>query len=98
MGEVYQARDTRLERMVAIKILPGHLSDDTIRRQRFEREAKAITGLNHPHICTLWKEFAPADRTGLLSIRELFVTDNLSSLAYTVYYQVSSLFVSEARQ
>lgn len=53
MGEVYQARDTRLERMVAIKILPVHLSDDTIRRQRFEREAKAISGLNHPHICTL---------------------------------------------
>jgi hypothetical protein len=47
---------------------------------------------------TLWKEFAPADRTGLLSIRELFVTDDLSSLAYTAYYQVSSLFVSEAKQ
>ncbi|MGP0099482.1 MAG: TolB family protein [Terriglobales bacterium] len=47
---------------------------------------------------TLFKEFAPADRTGLLSIREIFVTDNLRSYAYTAYYQVSSLFVSEGRQ
>ena len=53
MGEVYLARDTRLDRTVAIKILPPHLSDDATRRQRFEREAKAISGLNHPHICTL---------------------------------------------
>ena len=54
MGEVYQARDTRLERTVAIKIIPPHLSDDVTRRQRFEREAKAISSLNHPHICTLY--------------------------------------------
>src|SRR5450755_1185578 len=54
MGEVYQARDTRLERTVAIKILPSHLSDDAMRRQRFEREAKAVSSLNHPHICTLY--------------------------------------------
>jgi Tol biopolymer transport system component len=53
MGEVYQARDTRLDRTVAIKILPSHLSDDATRRQRFEREAKAVSSLNHPHICTL---------------------------------------------
>jgi Tol biopolymer transport system component len=53
MGEVYRARDTRLERTVAIKILPAHLSDDPARRQRFEREAKAISRLNHPHICVL---------------------------------------------
>jgi eukaryotic-like serine/threonine-protein kinase len=53
MGEVYRARDTRLERTVAIKILPPHLSDDPILRQRFEREAKAISSLNHPHICVL---------------------------------------------
>src|SRR5271166_2330359 len=53
MGEVYQARDSRLDRLVAIKILPAHLSDDPTRRQRFEREAKAISGLNHPNICTL---------------------------------------------
>jgi serine/threonine protein kinase/Tol biopolymer transport system component len=53
MGEVYRARDTRLERTVAIKILPAHLSSDPVRRQRFEREAKTISSLNHPHICVL---------------------------------------------
>ena len=54
MGEVYKARDTRLERMVAIKVLPAHLSDDPDLKQRFEREAKAISALNHPHVCTLF--------------------------------------------
>ena len=53
MGEVYKARDTRLERIVAIKVLPSHLSDNPDLKQRFEREAKAISSLNHPHICTL---------------------------------------------
>jgi serine/threonine protein kinase/Tol biopolymer transport system component len=53
MGEVYRARDTRLDRTVAIKILPQHLSDNPALRQRFEREAKAISCLNHPHICVL---------------------------------------------
>ncbi|HET8926076.1 MAG TPA: protein kinase [Candidatus Acidoferrum sp.] len=53
MGEVYRARDTRLERTVAIKILPQQLSSDPVRKQRFEREAKTISSLNHPHICTL---------------------------------------------
>src|SRR5262252_5259425 len=53
MGEVYRARDTRLERTVAIKILPAHLSSDPVRKQRFEREAKTISSLNHPNICTL---------------------------------------------
>ena len=54
MGEVYKARDTRLDRTVAIKILPEHLADRPELRERFEREAKAIAGLNHPHICTLY--------------------------------------------
>jgi serine/threonine protein kinase len=53
MGEVYRARDTRLERAVAIKILPALFSSDPLRRQRFEREAKAISRLNHPNICVL---------------------------------------------
>ncbi len=53
MGEVYRARDTRLDRTVALKILPGHLGQDPAFRQRFEREAKAISALNHPHICVL---------------------------------------------
>jgi serine/threonine protein kinase/Tol biopolymer transport system component len=53
MGEVYRARDTRLDRTVAVKILPAHLSDNPEARQRFEREARAISSLNHPHICVL---------------------------------------------
>jgi serine/threonine protein kinase len=53
MGEVYRARDTRLDRTVAIKILPAHLSSDPMQKQRFEREAKTISSLNHPHICVL---------------------------------------------
>src|SRR5271166_2314282 len=54
MGEVYRARDTRLDRTVAIKILPSHLSHDPTLRQRFEREAKTISSLSDPHICTLY--------------------------------------------
>ena len=53
MGEVYRARDTRLERTVAVKILPSHLSENPEAKQRFEREARAISSLNHPHICVL---------------------------------------------
>src|ERR1051326_1462402 len=53
MGEVYRARDTRLDRTVAIKVLPSDLASDSERRHRFEREARAISSLNHPHICTL---------------------------------------------
>ena len=53
MGEVYRARDTRLERTVAIKILPAQFCADPLRKQRFEREAKTISSLNHPHICVL---------------------------------------------
>ena len=53
MGEVYRARDTRLERDVAVKVLPANLSSDPSLRQRLEREAKAVSKLSHPHICTL---------------------------------------------
>jgi len=53
MGEVYRARDTRLERTVAIKILPSNLSSDPNLRQRLEREAKTVSKLSHPNICTL---------------------------------------------
>jgi eukaryotic-like serine/threonine-protein kinase len=53
MGEVYRARDTRLGRNVAIKVLPAHFATDPVRKQRFEREAKTISNLNHPHICVL---------------------------------------------
>jgi eukaryotic-like serine/threonine-protein kinase len=54
MGEVYRARDTRLDRIVAIKVLPTHLADRSELRERFEREARTIAGLNHAHICTLF--------------------------------------------
>ena len=54
MGEVYRARDTRLGREVAVKVLPSHLSDNAELKQRFEREAKAISALSHPHICALY--------------------------------------------
>ena len=54
MGEVYKARDTRLDRIVAIKVLPTHLAGRSELRERFEREAKTIASLNHPHICTLY--------------------------------------------
>src|SRR5215467_992732 len=53
MGEVYRAKDTRLGRDVAVKILPKEMSADATRKQRFEREAKTISSLNHPNICTL---------------------------------------------
>jgi serine/threonine protein kinase/Tol biopolymer transport system component len=53
MGEVYRARDTRLDRTVAIKVLPSHLSENSEHRRRFEREAKMISALSHPHICAL---------------------------------------------
>src|SRR5438552_2597381 len=54
MGEVYRARDTRLDRTVAVKVLASHLSSSPELKQRMEREAKAISSLNHPHICHLY--------------------------------------------
>jgi len=54
MGEVYRARDTRLDRTVAVKILPFHLSESPEARQRFDREARTISSVNHPNICTLF--------------------------------------------
>jgi Tol biopolymer transport system component/tRNA A-37 threonylcarbamoyl transferase component Bud32 len=54
MGEVYKARDTRLDRTIAIKVLPPHTAERADVRQRFEREARTVSALNHPHICTLY--------------------------------------------
>ncbi|GMR23303.1 MAG: hypothetical protein BMS9Abin37_1720 [Acidobacteriota bacterium] len=63
MGEVYKAQDTRLDRIVAIKVLLPHIAEDSTARERFEREAKTVSALNHPHVCTLFDVGlnAPAD-------------------------------------
>jgi len=69
-GEVYKARDTRLDRMVAIKILPAHLAERPDLRERFEREARAVSSLNHPHICTLF-DVGQHEGTGFLVMEYL---------------------------
>jgi serine/threonine protein kinase len=70
MGEVYRAKDTRLDRTVAIKVLPSHLSDDPELKQRMEREAKAISALQHANICTLY-DIGTQDGTGFLVMEYL---------------------------
>src|SRR5258708_19997695 len=65
MGEVYRAKDTRLDRTVAIKVLPSHLSSDPELKQRMEREARAISVLQHANICTL-HNIAAQDATTFL--------------------------------
>ena len=70
MGEVYKARDTRLERTVALKVLPPALADDPEFKARFDREAKSISALNHPHICTLY-DVGSQDGTHFLVMEHL---------------------------
>src|SRR5271155_1841574 len=70
MGEVYKARDTRLERTVAIKVLASHLSSSPELKARFEREARSISSLNHPHICTLY-DVGSQDGVGYLVMEYL---------------------------
>jgi serine/threonine protein kinase len=70
MGEVYRARDTRIDRTVAIKVLPSSLAGDAELKQRFEREAKSISSLNHPHICTLY-EYDSHEGTDFLVMEHL---------------------------
>ncbi len=92
MGEVYRARDTRLERTVAIKVLPSHLSADEHRRERFEREARTISQLTHPHICALY-DVGRQDGTDFLvmehiegeTLTERLVKGALSSEQYLRY-------------
>ena len=71
MGEVYLAEDSRLDRKVALKILPQHLSERAELRERFEREARAVSSLNHPHICTLYDIGPSSERfaVGFLPLR-----------------------------
>jgi len=70
MGEVYRAKDTRLDRIVAIKVLPSHLSSSPELKQRFEREAKLISALQHPNICTL-HDVGSQDGVGFLVMEYL---------------------------
>jgi serine/threonine protein kinase len=70
MGEVYSAKDTRLDRTVALKILPLHLADTPEVRQRFEREARAVSSLNHPNICALY-DIGQQDGTDFLVMEYL---------------------------
>ena len=70
MGKVYKAKDTPLDRTVAIKVLPSHLSDNARLKERFEREARAVSSLNHSHICTL-HEFDRQDGTDFLVMEYL---------------------------
>ena len=76
MGEVYRARDTRLERTVAVKVLPEHLTTNEELRQRFEREAKTISQLSHPHICALYDVGREGDTEYL--VMELLEGETLS--------------------
>src|SRR6201987_5589795 len=70
MGEVYRARDTRLDRVVAVKVLASHLSSSPELKQRMEREARAISSLNHPHICQLY-DIGSQDGTDYLGMEFL---------------------------
>ena len=76
MGEVYRARDTRLGRDVAVKVLPEHLSAQPEIRARFEREAKTVSSLNHPNICTLFDVGTEGDTAYL--VMELIEGDTLA--------------------
>ncbi len=66
MGEVYRAKDTRLERIVALKVLAPRFAADQQFRERFEREAKTLSHLNHPHVCTLYDVGHAADTAFLV--------------------------------
>ncbi|NNE43342.1 MAG: serine/threonine protein kinase, partial [Gemmatimonadetes bacterium] len=70
MGEVYRARDVRLDRIVAVKVLPPQFAEDPERRQRFEREARTISSLSHPGICTLY-DLGESDGTHYLVMEYL---------------------------
>src|SRR5688572_24460701 len=70
MGEVYKARDTRLDRTVAVKVLPSHIAQREDLRARFEREARAVSSLNHPNICSLF-DVGTQDGVGFMVMEHL---------------------------
>ena len=86
MGEVYKARDTRLDRLVAVKVLPRELAADDEALARFDREARAIAGLNHPNICTLH------------DVGRLRISDASASQGAEVSYLVMELLEGETLQ
>jgi eukaryotic-like serine/threonine-protein kinase len=79
MGEVYRAHDTRLGRDVAIKVLPQHLSEDPDLKARFEREARVVSSLNHPHICHLY-DVGSQDGTEYLVMELLSIVTGLAAV------------------
>ncbi len=89
MGEVYKVRDRRLDRTVAIKILPETLAGDPEFRERFDREARAIGALTHPHICALY-DVGHEDRTAFL------VMEHLEGQTLAVRLKRGALTVDEA--
>ena len=80
MGQVYRAADTRLDRAVAIKVMPAALADDPIRRERFEREARSISRLEHPNICPLYDvgELPPEVGGGLFLVMQFLEGESLA--------------------
>ena len=96
MGEVYRARDTRLDRTVAIKVLPAHIADDPDARGRFEREAKAVAALNHPNICTLHDVGREAPSTGSGRAIDFLVMEHLEGETLAERLERGALPLDEA--
>jgi hypothetical protein len=96
MGEVYKARDTRLNRTVAIKILPPVWAHDPVMQQRFEREAKTIAGLNHPHICTLHDVGHEPSPDGEAPALDFLVMEYLEGQTLAQRLELGELAVGEA--
>ena len=77
MGEVYRAKDTRLDRVVAVKVMPPHVAASPELRERFDREARTISSLNHPHICTLYDVGHQGPSTGSAQVVDYLVMEFL---------------------